>query len=331
MARPLRFEYPGGTYHIMARGDGGKTVFETNADRKAFLFRLGQVCGSHGWKVHAWVLMGNHFHLLLETPEPNLVSGMRLLMGSFAQGWNRARMRRGHVFQGRYKSVPVKADEGDPYYFRIVADYIHLNPARASLAGGSHGKLTSYKWSSIKAYETGKGPDWLVTDRVMRAFELAEDGRGRRAYIRWLEARASNDGGKVDEKAMSALRRGWYLGEPSFKDKLLAILDKQGRTGRNMGGPASREHGEKEALRLLKAGWRMLGLPADAAALKKSDPRKVILAMAIRERTSIDNRWVAERLAMGHPTSVSRLVSAGRKDKQTLDEKDDLLQKIDAR
>lgn len=76
MPRALRHQYPGAVYHVMARGDGGKTVFEADDDRKAFLFRLGQVCASHGWRVHAWVLMGNHFHLLLETPEPNLVTGM---------------------------------------------------------------------------------------------------------------------------------------------------------------------------------------------------------------------------------------------------------------
>lgn len=75
MPRPTRFQYPGATYHIMARGDGGKVVFEDDDDRKSFLFRLGQVCGSHGWRIHAWVLMGNHYHLLLETPEPNLVFG----------------------------------------------------------------------------------------------------------------------------------------------------------------------------------------------------------------------------------------------------------------
>ena len=75
MPRALRHEYPGAVYHVMARGDGGKAIFEGDDDRKAFLFRLGQFCGSHGWRVHAWVLMGNHFHLLLETPEPNLVTG----------------------------------------------------------------------------------------------------------------------------------------------------------------------------------------------------------------------------------------------------------------
>ena len=82
-------------------------------------------------------MMGNHFHVLLETPEANLVTGMKLLLGTFSQGWNRRRLRRGHVFQGRYKSIPVNASDSDPYYLKIVADYIHLNPARAGLAGGN--------------------------------------------------------------------------------------------------------------------------------------------------------------------------------------------------
>lgn len=77
MARPLRFQYPEACYHIMARGDGGKTIFEDDEDRKVFIARLGEVCGRCGWKIHAWVLMGNHFHLLLETPEANLVTGMK--------------------------------------------------------------------------------------------------------------------------------------------------------------------------------------------------------------------------------------------------------------
>jgi REP element-mobilizing transposase RayT len=121
MARPLRFQYPGAIYHVMARGDGGKVVFETDDDRLVSLSRLGEICGSCGWRVHAWVLMGNHFHLLVETPQPNLVAGMKWLLGTFSQGWNRARRRRGHVFQGRNKSVPVNGSDTDQHYFRIVA------------------------------------------------------------------------------------------------------------------------------------------------------------------------------------------------------------------
>lgn len=120
--------------------------------------------------------------------------------------------------------MPVSAAVESPYYFRIVADYIHLNPARAGLAGGKRGKLVSYKWSSLAEYERGKGPAWLVTDRLLNAFELAKDGRGRRAYVAWMEARAAADGGKVDETAMKALKRGWYLGEPTFADKLRALV-----------------------------------------------------------------------------------------------------------
>ena len=106
----------------------------------------------------------------------------------------------------------MTGSDTDAYYFRIVADYIHLNPARAGLAGGANGALIGYKWSSLPAHQKGNGPDWLVMDRVLQAFELASDGRWRRAYVAWLEARAANERGKIDEEAMKAIRRGWYLG-----------------------------------------------------------------------------------------------------------------------
>jgi REP element-mobilizing transposase RayT len=308
----------------MARGDGGDAVFETDDDRKAFLSRLWEVCESHGWRVHAWVLMSNHFHLLLETPQANLVTGMKWLLGTFSQGWNRARRRRGHVFQGRYKSVPVSGTDADPYYFRIVADYIHLNPARAGLAGGKRGPLAGYPWSSLAAYEKGRGPQWLVFDRVLRAFELARDGRGRRAYVAWLEARAANDGGGIDAEATKALKRGWYLGEESFKDRLLKLVEKpvarrRGASAARGEGPI-RDRGEKEAARLLSEGVGALGLPGELQGLeklRKSDPRKVRLALLLRTHTSVSNEWIAGKLAMGHPGGVSRLIADCRSDSES--------------
>ena len=288
-------------------------IFEDDEDRKVFIARLGEVCGRCGWKVHAWVLMGNHFHLLVETPEANLVAGMKWLLGTFSQGWNRARQRRGHVFQGRYKSVPVNGEETGAYYFRIVADYIHLNPARAGLAGGSGGKLADYGWSSLGAYAKGVGPDWLVIERVLRAFELAEDGRGRRAYVAWLEARASEDGGKINDEAQAALRRGWYLGEESFKDKLLAMVDRarRGERPRKAKTGVANAHGESEAERLIKEIGKALELPTEKRELerlRKSDGRKVLLATVLRKKTAVGVNWIAERLAMGHPGSVSRML-----------------------
>ena len=103
MPRALRHQSSGAVYHLMARCDGGKAVIEGDDDRKAFLFRRGQVCGSHGWRIHAWVLMGNHFHRLLETPEPNLLTGMKFLLGTFSRGWN---ARWGHVSPDR--QVPMR-------------------------------------------------------------------------------------------------------------------------------------------------------------------------------------------------------------------------------
>jgi len=321
MARPIRFQYPGGCYHIMARGDGGKTIFEDDDDRKVFIARLGEVCGRCGWRVHAWVLMGNHFHLLLETPEANLVDGMKWLLGTYSQGWNRVRQRRGHVFQGRYKSVPVNGEESGAYYFRIAADYIHLNPARAGLAGGDRGELVDYRWSSLGFYAKGKGPEWLVIDRVMRAFELAENGRGRRAYVAWLEARVREDRGRISEEAEAALRKGWYLGEESFKDKLLAMIDRvrDGRNPRNVTGGATQDHGEAEADRLVRELGKILELPAGRPSLeklRKGDERKVLLAALLRRRTTVGLKWISGKLVMGHPGSVSRLIGGISKNRE---------------
>jgi putative transposase len=320
MPRALRHQYPGAVYHVMARGDGGKAVFEGDDDRKAFLFRLGQVCGSHGWRVHAWVLMGNHFHLLLETPEPNLVTGMKFLLGTFSQGWNARRSRRGHVFQGRYKSVPVSAAAGSPYFFRIAADYIHLNPSRAGLAGAGRGKLVSYKWSSLPCYLSGKGPDWLVLDRVLGAFEMAKDGRGRRAYVAWLEVRAA-EGGDVGEQAMKELRRGWYLGEPTFADKLRALVEQKRDRGTEGRDPTAKGHDEFEAEDLTRRALGLLGMPMKSetlAGLRKGDSRKVLVAALIRKNTTVSNRWLTDRLVMGHAAGLSRLLGECRKDKESM-------------
>jgi hypothetical protein len=265
--------------------------------------------------------MGNHFHLLLETPEPNLVSGMRLLLGSYAQAWNRRRSRTGHVFQGRYKSIPVAGERAsDASQFRVVADYIHLNPARAGLAGGKGSSLISYSRSSLPSYQKGKGPSWMTFERVLAAFELSKDGRGRRAYVNYLEKRAKESKGKLSSEAMKALRRGWYLGDESFRDRLLALVEESSKTLRRKGSHNAKElldHSEAEAKRLLKLGLVTLGLPNDPQGLqtlKKGDDRKVALAILIRKQTNVTNQWVTEHLKMGHSGSVSRLIRHGKTD-----------------
>ncbi|MEO5712714.1 MAG: transposase [Luteolibacter sp.] len=321
MARPLRYEAASAVYHVMARGDGGKNVFEDDKDRFAWTDLLERANGRFGWRTHAWVLIGNHFHLLLETPEPNLVAGMKWILGVYSQGWNRRRGRRGHVFQGRYKSVVVNGEEADGSYFKIVADYIHLNPVRAGWVGGDTGtKLRSWRWSSFGAYAGNKIPDWLETGRVLGAFRLSEDARGGKAYAGYLEARAKDRKGVVSDEALSELRTGWYLGERSFGEKVLeaikgaVVID---RKKSSVGGGAARAHDEAEAERIIVAALAELGAPGDAAGLCGKGiwkDEKEMVAALVRKRTAMTNRWMAARLGMGPEVSVTRAVRRFRED-----------------
>lgn len=165
-----------------------------------------------------------------------------------------------------------------------------------------------------------------MLNRVLDAFELAKDGRGRRAYVAWLEARAKSDGGKVDDKVMAALRRGWYLGEPTFADKLRALIAPEQAQGSGR-DPVAKSHHEAEAENLVKRVFGLWGMQSDTARLeklRKGDSRKILVAVFVRKNTSVGNRWLAKRLAMGHTAGVSRLVSGFLKDKENKKKLEDL-------
>ena len=203
-----------------------------------------------------------------------------------------------------------------------MADYIHLNPVRVGLAGGMNGKLVGYEWSSLPGYQRGKGPPWLVLDRVMAAFASAQDGRGRRAYVDFLEKRAEDNGGNLSEASMAALRGGWYLGDETLRDQLLGLVKKGSKLLSKKGSHATAPvkcHGEGEAERMVVRGLEELGLANDAGELiqaRKGDPRKIALASVVRDRTSVSNKWLAHRLAMGHSRSVSCLIRQGNENSQ---------------
>ena len=113
MPRQLRIEFPGAFYHVMARGDRRESIYEDDVDRRRFEETLKEGCEATGWLVHAYVLMGNHYHLLIETPEANLVKGMSWLQGTYTMRYNSRHKLSGHLFGGRYKSVLVQAGKGD--------------------------------------------------------------------------------------------------------------------------------------------------------------------------------------------------------------------------
>ena len=131
MARKLRVEYAGAVYHVMNRGDRREPIFHDDEDRQEFLSTLGETCGKTGWQIHAICLMPNHFQLVVETPQGNLVAGMKWFLGTYTGRFNRRHKFFGHLFSGRYKSLIV--DGSGSGYLKTVCDYVHLNPVRAGL------------------------------------------------------------------------------------------------------------------------------------------------------------------------------------------------------
>lgn len=162
MSRPLRIQYPGAVYHIMNRGNAHDLIFKRPDHYRLFLRCLSETIDMWETKLHAFTLLPNHYHLLLETPLGNISRAMRHLNHIYTQRYNKMVRRDGHLFRGRYKSILV---EEDAYLVELVR-YIHLNPVKAGLAQ----KPEKHKWTSHYHYLTGDGPDFLTTKRVLNYF-----------------------------------------------------------------------------------------------------------------------------------------------------------------
>lgn len=223
MARQLRIEYPGAIYHVMNRGDRREAIFKDDFDRKRFVMTLDEACGQTGWQVHAYCLMENHFHLVIETPESNLVAGMRWFLGTYTARFNRRHKLFGHLFSGRYKSLMV--DGSGSGYLRTVCDYVHLNPVRAGLLRCEE-KLRDYVWSSWPDYlkPPEMRPRWLRADRYLGELFIPKDSvAGREELENHLEARRAQEA----DGEWKHIRRGWCLGSETFRQELLAQAQKR--------------------------------------------------------------------------------------------------------
>jgi len=206
MARPLRIEYPGGVYHVTSRGNARQAIFADDPDRGAFLELLGRVIERFNWLCHAYCLMGNHYHLLIETPEGNLSSGMRELNGRYTQTYNRRHGRVGHLLQGRYKAIVVDRDS----YLLELCRYIVLNPVRTGVVKGPQ----AYRWSSYGATCGGvAAPKWLHTDWLLQQFAKTRASAVRR-YVAFV-----GQGVEV-ESPWNELRGQVLLGDESFAARI---------------------------------------------------------------------------------------------------------------
>lgn len=307
MARKLRIEYSGAIYHVMSRGNAGNPIFYGDQDKYAFVAALGEICERTGWRIHSYVLMPNHYHLQLETPEPNLVAGMKWLQGTYTQRFNLRNDTYGHLFQGRYKAIPVSF-EG--HYFKTLSNYIHLNPIRAKLTEVLDGNLLHYAWSSLGYYAKQKRPQWLETSQVLNANGFSDSSKGGIAYIKHLNRMANdilhNEDG-TDGEEWSVFRRGWYVGDDHFRKELEDQLTQIAGKRESYSGAAMHKHDEHQAQCLLDNALAFMRLTLEEIKGRKyTDPDKCLVAWFIRRHTSVSNQWICDTLRMGRSDCFSR-------------------------
>ena len=216
MARPLRLEFAGACYHLTARGDRQEPIFEDDQDRLIFLDLLAKEVLQQGWQLYAFCLMGNHYHLLLETPEPNLVQGMRRFNGVYTQAFNRRHARVGHVLQGRYKSILVDKQS----HLLELCRYVVLNPVRAGMVAAAG----DWHWSSYLP-TTGDiaCPPWLAAQTVLSLF--GQGAVARRAYERFVAQ------GLKQPSPWEGLKGQIYLGSDAFHARMHKHLAGKRATG----------------------------------------------------------------------------------------------------
>lgn len=204
MGRPLRIEYPGAHYHVTARGNERKEVFKSQRDRERFLEYLESAVKRYGAVIHAFCLMSNHYHLLLETSTGNLSQIMQHINGAYTNYFNAKRKRSGHLFQGRYKAILIEADE----YATELTRYIHLNPVRAGMVE----RPEEYPWSSYCDYiGERKSHEWLKTGLILGYFGREAAGAERK-YRKFVEEFI----GKEYESPLNAAVAATLLGSAEF-------------------------------------------------------------------------------------------------------------------
>lgn len=302
MPRKQRIEYPGAVYHIISRGNYRKELFLHDKTGEAFERTIFEAAERCGWKLYAYVIMSNHYHLAIETPQPNLVEGMKWLQSTFATRFNRFRNERGHVFQGRYKSILINEDR--PLLGLI--NYIHLNPVRAKIC--SIDELKGYALSSYPKYFKRTVQPPLDRATLLGLCDLQDTLGGMRKYQSLLKLADEQDPKKRDTLAKQYCR-GWFLGTTDSKKELAKELAK-GNPSVDWEGVDLKELNEVTWERIVQEELKRLKIkePVIATSAKGAD-WKVQIAKRLRKETTAKNPWIAERLQMGHPNYVSNLVN----------------------
>ena len=306
VARKPRLQFEGAIYHVINRGNYRRNVFESVGAARAFEQCLYETCEQAGWRLFAYAIMRNHFHLAVETPRANLVEGMHWLQCTFAARFNRFRNERGRLFQSRYKAILV---EPGPHLARVV-NYIHLNPQRAGIV--SLDLLAQFRWSSYRRFLRGDRPPFLECRQWLRELGLADSAAGWKGYLEYLQWLAA-DTEEQRRQAFDSMSKGWAIGDEDWRASMAERFGGQ-LTPETLQGS---ETDELRSARLNAVLDQLLAKAkrtrADLASTAKGESWKVALALELKVRTMAANAWIARNLAMGTPGSLSVHLSAARR------------------
>jgi putative transposase len=295
MARPLRLEHSGAVWHVTSRGNERRDIFRDDRDRERFLGILADVVGAMKWRLHAFVLMGNHFHLLIETPEPNLSRGMRQINGVYTQWFNWRRRRPGHLMQGRFKSVLVEKQS----HLLELARYIVLNPVRAGFVPTA-GK---WRWSNYRATAgLGKPPDWLEVDWTLGQF--GSKGNARARYRKFVaEAKGSQ------YAPWEQLAGQIFLGGEGFRKQVQQMINASPRSSEI---PRAQRSPLRPTLQhILAVTAREFGITDSDWTRKRQTPARLALASLARTEAGLRLSDFAPALGV-KPWAASHLATAAQ-------------------
>jgi len=274
MSRPLRIEFAGALYHVTSRGDGQKAIYQDDQDRRDYLGLLSAVCKRFNWRVHAYCLMDNHYHLLIETPDGKLSQGMRQLNGVYTQRFNQHHRRVGHVFQGRYKGIIVQKDS----YLLELSRYTVLNPVRARMVRSAR----DWPWSSYRATcGIVEPPSWLDTDWLLSSFAKTK----KTAIDRYRQFVAE---GKNQPSPWEHLKNQIFLGDDQFVENMQARINEN-----------------QEMSEIPRAQRRKVPRPLDYYANKYKDRNQGVCAAY--QSGGYSMREVGEHFGL-HSSSVSKII-----------------------
>lgn len=217
MSRALRTDFPGAVHHVTSRGNERRPIFFDDRDREMFLHYLGRAVTRFGWSITAYVLMTNHFHLVVQTPEPNLSRGMQWLNTAYVVWFNRRHERSGHLYSGRFKAFLIEKES----YFTTVVRYVVLNPVRANIVV----RPEDYRWSSYRATAgLEEAPDWLDTAGALAAF-APESGIAQTFYREFVDQAIGSE-----ERLWNQVVNGIYLGAAAWRRKMRKLVESKPRS-----------------------------------------------------------------------------------------------------